>query len=580
MGFSFNIYYMAINYAAKYNPSQTTITGCTQVGNIAVSTDMRITDLSGFSGGVDDTNGYIIISDTVNAGLVGRSTGNHTGTVGASSVPTYWRSPSRTSNSFLSLSNNLPARRYQTPFISSQVAKTWLTSNGYFTDFEGFILDIYPSASVAYSLRKLNSAYNGDPIRIRRSGDDAETDIGFVNNVVDESSIVSFVGENIWTFSEDTTQATWAKTGVSGAVGATSAPDGSITGNKVSETAVTSSHQIVRSSGTMTSGSVYNVSIYLKAGERTKCYILSQVPVASVPQCLFDLITGSVSGSTFPNPITVTDSGNGWWRFSTYMTSGGTSTGSALILRLVNDSLSTTYLGDITKGIYVWGSQFTQTTSLLNYTKTVTSAGGSAFITTWYDQSGNSNHATQNTPSTQAQICQASGVLRPVVYSDPNTGKLSSLWSSDTYLLTSPILISQKMMHTFVFNRIQPISTNYSIGLGSAQSTPGMTYWAVTSNNVQSALGTGISHFTADTSTGSQFVQTLRDGSNVVKMWKNGVAGATGSATNVVTNFTYLGKYTSPQHSGYMNEVILWKQDYESVREEIAQNINNYYGIY
>ena len=135
MGFSFNIYYMPINYAAKYNPSQTPITGCTQVGNIAVSTNMSITNLSGFSGGIDDTNGYIIVSDTVNAGLVGRSTGNRTGTVSVSSVPTYWRSSLKTDDSFVFLSNKLPARRYQTAFTTATDAKTWLNSNGYYTSY-------------------------------------------------------------------------------------------------------------------------------------------------------------------------------------------------------------------------------------------------------------------------------------------------------------------------------------------------------------------------------------------------------------------------------------------------------------
>lgn len=135
MGFSFNIYFMAIKYASKYNPSLSVITGCVQVGNIAVSGDMSITNLSGFFGGVDDTSGYIIVSDTVNAGLVGRSKGNKTGTVSSSAVPTYWRSTSRTDNSFINLCNKLPARKNQTPFTTTISAKIWLTSNGYWTDY-------------------------------------------------------------------------------------------------------------------------------------------------------------------------------------------------------------------------------------------------------------------------------------------------------------------------------------------------------------------------------------------------------------------------------------------------------------
>jgi hypothetical protein len=44
------------------------------------------------------------------------------------------------------------------------------------------VLDLYPNASAAYSLRKLRSAYAGSAVRIRRSGDNSETDIGFLSN--------------------------------------------------------------------------------------------------------------------------------------------------------------------------------------------------------------------------------------------------------------------------------------------------------------------------------------------------------------------------------------------------------------
>ena len=41
------------------------------------------------------------------------------------------------------------------------------------------LLDAYPGAYAAYSLRKLRSDYDGPAIRVRRSGDDAEQDFGF-----------------------------------------------------------------------------------------------------------------------------------------------------------------------------------------------------------------------------------------------------------------------------------------------------------------------------------------------------------------------------------------------------------------
>lgn len=56
------------------------------------------------------------------------------------------------------------------------------------------LLDLYPNAAVAYSLRKLRSAYSGNCIRVRRSSDNTEQDFGFVNNVLDITSLLTFCG--------------------------------------------------------------------------------------------------------------------------------------------------------------------------------------------------------------------------------------------------------------------------------------------------------------------------------------------------------------------------------------------------
>jgi hypothetical protein len=57
-----------------------------------------------------------------------------------------------------------------------------------------FLLDLYPSATAAYSLRKLRSAYTGDCIQVRRSSDNATQNIGFVNNVIDSTTLLTFCG--------------------------------------------------------------------------------------------------------------------------------------------------------------------------------------------------------------------------------------------------------------------------------------------------------------------------------------------------------------------------------------------------
>jgi hypothetical protein len=58
-----------------------------------------------------------------------------------------------------------------------------------------FLLDTYTSAAAAYSLRKLRSAYTGSAIRVRRSSDNTEQDVGFSSAFgLDTSSLTSFCG--------------------------------------------------------------------------------------------------------------------------------------------------------------------------------------------------------------------------------------------------------------------------------------------------------------------------------------------------------------------------------------------------
>lgn len=58
------------------------------------------------------------------------------------------------------------------------------------------LLDVYPGARFAFSFRKLSNSYSGPSIRVRRSSDDAEQGIGFVSDVLDTASLLSFVGSS------------------------------------------------------------------------------------------------------------------------------------------------------------------------------------------------------------------------------------------------------------------------------------------------------------------------------------------------------------------------------------------------
>jgi hypothetical protein len=59
------------------------------------------------------------------------------------------------------------------------------------------ILDRFPGAAAAYSLRKLRTQYSGPAIRVRRSSDNTEQDIGFdTSGKLNEIQLRLFIGSN------------------------------------------------------------------------------------------------------------------------------------------------------------------------------------------------------------------------------------------------------------------------------------------------------------------------------------------------------------------------------------------------
>ncbi len=67
---------------------------------------------------------------------------------------------------------------------------------GLLLDAPLLLLDRVPNAAVAYGLRRLVQGYRGAAIRIRRSSDSAEMDIGFSGNELDVVGLLKFVGNS------------------------------------------------------------------------------------------------------------------------------------------------------------------------------------------------------------------------------------------------------------------------------------------------------------------------------------------------------------------------------------------------
>ena len=79
------------------------------------------------------------------------------------------------------------------PFVSASAISPYNDIKGGAAGILGtLLLDLYPGASVAYSLRQLRTAYEGPAIEVRRQVDNAFLDIGFVDGNLDTVSLLEF----------------------------------------------------------------------------------------------------------------------------------------------------------------------------------------------------------------------------------------------------------------------------------------------------------------------------------------------------------------------------------------------------
>jgi hypothetical protein len=461
------------------------------------------------------------------------------------------------------------------------------------------LLNQFGGSAAAYSLRNLSSQYTGPLVRVRRSSDNAETDIGGTfSGDLDVASLVSFTGgQNLILQSETFESGTWTKFNVTATSNATISPSGTLTADKISETASNGEHGT--SQVTSVISGIHTISLYVKAAERNIAELSIYQNGGSFPfyAVSLDLITGEArpfSGSTgVQYSHSATNVGNGWWRLSV---TGTTNVTSALVFQLairsgtVNSPI-TSYLGVAGSGVYVWGAQL-NTGVLQPYVPTTTAAinGANAFVTTWYDQSGNARHATQATAGSQPRIVNAGGV-------ESEGGRPAVFFDGTEWLNTSTGISANSGFAFCVYNskdgqfrvsQADPTAERPSFGLDDNATTSSpkrirfLELMPVTPDN------------SANGSSDIYNRQTLATYSSNGSAWSAWVNGASQSLSQVtgVNSGAWFGDYNYPLYIqrlnrstplstiSYNQEIIIYNTDHSAGRADIESNINNYYKIY
>lgn len=208
---------------------------------------------------------------------------------------------------------------------------------------------------------------------------------------------------NLLTRSEEFNDASWLKNSYNLTANAVTAPDGTLTADKIIPINSSTFHDVFKSPA-LGSGT-YTFTIFAKAAEQS--FVQLRIDDGAITRlAMFNLSNGTVSSSSNVTSPTIKSYPNNWYRCSITVT---TNIGNVVVSSFPT-SANGFYSGDGVSGIYIWGAQLEQGSFPTSYIPTIAStvtrsADNAIIVGTNFSAFYNSTEGTsfvQAIPSTDA----------------------------------------------------------------------------------------------------------------------------------------------------------------------------------
>ena len=263
--------------------------------------------------------------------------------------------------------------------------------------------------------------------------------------------------------------------------------DGNSTADKLVENSSTSQHTIYKTISTTNTS--YTFSVYLKASERSWVFLQCDSPASGR---FFDLVNASVGTNTgAANVGTVSKLSNGWVRCSITLTVNAGTPG-FYVMTALSDGVSS-YMGDGTSGIYIWGAQLEAGSFATSYIPTtstaVTRQADQASITgtnfsSWYRQDEGSVLTEATAKVTGLGVSFSDGTSNNLIANryGSTAGTLSVFSAGTAQALLGGTTLTGKVASAYKQNDFATTNNSSSVALDTSGNVPTTSQMRVGTN--------------------------------------------------------------------------------------------------